>query len=268
MEKPRTPNFSSEDFVSQIRSLAEKAESEALVLRILGGLAIRIHCSEFLNLLQKLGRETQVADVDVITNGEQQERVEPFFKKNGYNPEPRVRRTPAIWAYRQIYVEPRNRFNVDVFTDKLEMSHTLDLRDRLKTDFPTISIADLLLAKMQIQEINEKDIKDTIVLMRAHELADSDKECINGVYIAGLMSKDWGFYHTVTNNLKKTKLLLQDYAIEQSDKNDVISKVDRLLALIENEPKTSGFKIRARIGERKKWYNEVDETIRDVQDWR
>lgn len=214
-----------------------------------------------------MGRETKLADVDLITCGDKRSRLEPFFKANGYNPDPNIRRTPAIWAYRQMYIEPNNRFTLDILFDKLEMSHTLDLRQRLEVDSPTISVADLLLAKMQIHQINEKDIKDTIVLFRAHQLADSDNDCINESYIARLMSKDWGFYYTVTDNLKKTKLLLQDYNIDQPDKSDVVSKIDRLLARIENEPKTSGFKLRARIGEKKKWYNEVDETIREVKEW-
>jgi len=248
--------------------LVEKAQSEGISLRILGGLAVRLHCLEYLNLLQKLGRVTQFADMDVITLAENQKRLEPFFKQNGFNPEPKMRRTPAIWAYRHVYLRPDGKSNVDVFFDKLEMSHTIDLRQRLAVDSPTISLADLLLAKLQIHEINEKDVKDAIVLIRAHEIADSDQESINEKYIAQLMSQDWGFYHTVTTNLRKTTLLLHDYEIDESDKNDVLSKIDRLLSRIESEPKTSLFRLRARIGEKKKWYNEVDETVRDVLEWR
>ena len=248
--------------------MVEKAQSEGISLRILGGLAVRLHCSEFLSLLQNLGRATQFADMDVITLAESQKRLEPFFKQNGFNPEPKMRRTPAIWAYRHVYLRPDGKSSVDVFFDKLEMSHTIDLRQRLAVDSPTIPLADLLLAKLQIHEINEKDVKDAIVLIRAHEIADNDQESINEKYIAQLMSQDWGFYHTVTTNLRKTKLLLQDYKIDQNDKNDVLSKIDRLLSRIESEPKTSMFRLRARIGEKKKWYNEVDETVREVLEWR
>jgi len=143
------------------------------------------------------------------------------------------------------------------------MSHTIDFRGRLEVDYPTISLADILLEKMQIHRINEKDVKDSIVLIRAHGLGDTDKESINEAYIAKLLSGDWGFHHTVTNNLNKTKLLLQDYNIPPPDQEDVVSKIDRLLTRIENEPKSSKFKMRARIGEKKKWYNDVDETIRE-----
>jgi hypothetical protein len=266
LEKTRNPPISL-DIFSEARTLVEKAQSEGIILRVLGGLAVRLHCREFLNLHQNLGRATELADMDLITVGQNQKRLEPFFKQNGFNPDPKVRRTPAIWAYRHMYLRADGKSHVDVFFDKLEMSHTIDLRERLTFDSPTIPLADLLLAKLQIHEINEKDVKDAIVLIRAHEIADSDHESINEKYIAQLMSQDWGFYHTVTANLKKTALLLQDYSMDQSDRNDVLPKIDRLLARIESEPKTSRFKMRARIGEKKKWYNEVDETFRDVLQW-
>lgn len=258
-------SISSDYFVGEARRLAEKANEAGITLRILGALAVRIHSPEFAGLHQSLGRlsgATEFTDIDVMTYGEFQDKLEPFFKSVGFNPEPRIRRTPSIWAYRQMYLEPKGQFHVDVFFDKLEMSHTIDFRGRLEVDYPTISLADILLEKMQIHHINEKDVKDSIVLMRAHDLGETDKESINQIYVAKLLAADWGFYHTVSNNLTKTKLLLQDYDVPQVDQEDVISKIDRLLTRIESEPKTSKFKMRARIGEKKKWYTDVDETIR------
>ena len=212
--------------------------------------------------LGRLGGATEFTDIDVITYGDTRDKLEPFFRSMAYGPEPRVRRTPAIWAYRQMYIEPKRQFHVDVFFDTLEMSHTIDFRTRLEIDYPTISLADLLLEKMQIHHINEKDIKDTIVLIRAHPIGDADRECINQSYIARLLSNDWGFYHTVSLNLNKTKLLLSDYTISEEDKVDVTAKIDRLINRIEKEPKSMRFNMRARMGEKKKWYNDVDETIR------
>jgi len=260
---PLSPDYSR----SKATTVVENAQKEGIVLRILGGLAIRLHSQDFPDLFRKLEREVAFADVDLITHDKTRGKLEPFFKRNGFNAEPRVRKTPAIWAYRQIYVEESSGLNADIFFDKLEMSHLIDLRKRLEVDTPTIPIADLLLAKLQIHEINDKDVKDAVLLIRAHQISETDKESINANYIAKLMSEDWGFYHTVTNNLKKTELLVDDYKIDQQDKDDVKSKINQLMARIENEPKTSRFKIRARIGEKKKWYNEVDEAIRDVKEW-
>jgi len=264
-DSPKTP-ISSDYFLNEARALVDKASNQGLVVRILGALAVRIHTPEFVDLHRNLGRlggDTEFTDIDVMGYGDDRDKLEPFFKSQGFNPEPRVRRTPAIWAYRHMYMEPKGQFHVDVFFDTLEMSHTIDFRKRLEVDYPTISLADLLLEKMQIHHINEKDIKDTIVLIRGHMMASGDKDTINEEYIAKLLSDDWGFYHTVMLNLNKTKALMDGYEISATDKNDVVKKIDELISKIDAQPKTTRFKWRAKIGEKKKWYNDVDETIRE-----
>jgi hypothetical protein len=245
--------------------IVDKAAAAGITLRILGAVAVSMHSPEFAALHQSLERvkgATDFTDLDVMGYSKDRAKIEPFFKSIGITPEPRARRSPAIWAYRQMYMERNGNFHIDVFFEKLEMSHTVDFTHRLEVDHPTISLADILLEKMQIHHINEKDIKDTIVLVRAHSLGSSDKDVVNEDYIAKVLCDDWGFYHTVTNNLQKTKLLLDGYAIPQSDKDNVSSKIDRLVNRIESEPKSMRFKMRARVGEKKKWYNEVDETFR------
>jgi len=252
-------------FLEEARRIVDKAGSEGITLRILGAVAVRLHSPEFALLhesLERVGGATDFTDLDVIGYSRYRSLIEPFFRGIGITPEPRARKSPAIWAYRQMYVEPNGNFHIDVFFDKLEMSHTIDFNHRLEVDYPTISLADLLLEKMQIHRINEKDIKDSIVLVRAHSLGPSDQDTINEDYIAKLLSNDWGFYHTVTNNLNKTKLLLDGYSIEQRDKDNVSSKIHRLISRLDREPKSLRFKVRAKVGEKNRWYDEVDETFR------
>jgi hypothetical protein len=162
---------------------------------------------------------------------------------------------------RQQYSDPANRRMADVFFDQLEMCHTLNFRGRLEFDSPTITLADFLLEKMQIVELNEKDKIDTVVLLREHAIGDSDNETINAQYISRLLAKDWGFYYTVTTNLGKIK----DYArssMTEEHSRDVAAKTDRLVERIESEPKTTGWKMRARVGTKRKWYRDVEEVVR------
>ncbi|NIR86096.1 hypothetical protein GWO13_00380, partial [Candidatus Bathyarchaeota archaeon] len=129
--------------------------------------------------------------------------------------------------------------------------------------YPTVSLADLFLGKMQIVKINLKDIKDTVVLLREHGIGESDHETLNSKYIAKLLSKDWGFYYTVTTNLRETKeRLLTLKALNKNDASDVRAKIDKLLEIIDSEPKSMGWKMRAKIGTKKKWYEEVEEVVR------
>ena len=101
------------------------------------------------------------------------------------------------------------------------------------------------------------------MLLREHEIGSSDNETINGEYIAKIMSKDWGFYYTSTTNLNKVKALLGEYEVLTAADREVISgRVDTLLGMIEKEPKSVGWKVRAKVGTKKQWYNDVEEVER------
>jgi hypothetical protein len=191
--------------------------------------------------------------------------MEYFEKDLKFKYDPIMR---ALWAgKRLIYFHPNDYYHVDVFFDKLEYSHDVVFKGRLELDFPTITLADLVLEKVQIHEINLKDIVDLMVLFYGHEVCEKqDKECIDGKYIAKVLADDWGFWYDATNNLNKVKHFTEKYYSEgklsEEEKNVIISRVDKLLKLIEEEPKTKKWKKRAKIGTSKPWYREVEEVVR------
>jgi hypothetical protein len=161
---------------------------------------------------------------------------------------------------RSIFNHQQNDFHVDVFYDKLDFSHVISWNNRLEVDNPTIPLAELLLEKMQIFQINEKDIIDTIMLLLEHPFGDSDDEVINIDRIAQLLAKDWGLWRTTTMNLSKVKQMAVSYTqLEDTKQAHVVSQVDLAQDRIEAEPKSTGWKLRARVGDRVKWYKEVDE---------
>jgi hypothetical protein len=163
---------------------------------------------------------------------------------------------------RQIFVNGQPEYVVDVFFDQLRMCHNIDFRNRLEIDSPTIPLAELLLEKMQIVEFTEKDANDSMMLLREHDIGDNDSETINQEYIARLLSKDWGFYYTVTTNLKRMRdTFIDDLGKEhlsKDDKEDIKAKIDRALGRIEDEPKDMSWKMRAKIGTKRPWYQEVE----------
>jgi hypothetical protein len=185
-----------------------------------------------------------------------------FLLKMGYQFN---RRRLMVMRYfgRYIFDDPSNRRVADVFFDQLEMCHTIDFRGRLKVDYPTISLADLLLEKLQIVKITEKDLKDCMVLLREHDVSGSDDDCINNVYISDLLSKDWGFYYTSNLNLTRIAESLKQYsALQESNISDIASKIKALQEQIEKAPKSMGWKMRAKIGPRQQWYRDVEEVER------
>ncbi len=113
---------------------------------------------------------------------------------------------------------------------------------------------------MQIVKINEKDVIDTIILLLEHHLGDSDQETINIQRVAKLCADDWGLWRTTTMNLDKVqKLAVQYEQLTAEQKDKIESQVKVALARLDNEPKPLAWKLRARVGERVKWYKDVDE---------
>lgn len=251
-------------FLNSLRSLCEAAQEQGVVLRGLGAVAVISHCQGQVPLLSRMQRH--LTDLDVVGLSSQAGRMEPFFASLGYEVLGGKGVTVGMWNDRRIFTDPTGqRPDVDVFFDKLAFCHTIDFRKRLTIDFPTISLADIMLQKLQIVEINPKDLKDLIVLLLEHDFSSEDaSDCINSDYIAHLLAHDWGFYYTTSLNLTKILTTAGQWDLPEADRSLVRAKVEALRARIEREPKTMKWKMRARIGPRLQWYQDVGEGYRDV----
>jgi len=244
------------------KSIVNAATAQQITLRLMGASAVATHSPHYAHLLKQAGRK--LTDLDFMANSKDFDRTGKLMQSLGYQ----TLRTGMMLAStsvgeRSIFDHPTRHIHVDVFFDKLKMCHTIDFRDRLKTDPITISLADILLEKMQIVRINEKDILDTIVLLSEHELGNNDNDTVNIDYISKLLASNWGFYYTTTMNLHKIKERLSMYTgLTAENVSNVSLKIDSLLQSIENQPKSSSWKMRAKIGTRKKWYEDVEEIVR------
>jgi len=161
---------------------------------------------------------------------------------------------------RSVLEDPNRKLIVDLFFDKLSYNHVIDLHGRLEQDPLTIPLADILLEKTQIVQINEKDVKDMILLLREHPVGQGDNEVISVSRICDVLSNDWGFYYTVTTNLDRISQYANELTdLEESDKMDVLSKLTQIKTAIESSPKRLSWRMRARVGPKKKWYADVEE---------
>jgi len=246
------------EFVDEALTLVREAEAKGIKLRILGSIAYRLQCPDYLHLFQDMKRV--LTDVDFGAEKKQNRAIREFLMARGYVPDEGV--YVASEGSRHIYLHKDTKLNVDVFADELNFCHKIPFKGRLQIDSPTICNTDLLLEKMQIVEINLKDFKDTIVLMLAHPLSHQQpgSKSIDTDYIVDLMRKDWGFYYTFTTNLKRVPDYLHEFpSISASEADLIRSRIDELLSKIESAPKTMGWKLRSTIGTRRKWYQEVSE---------
>jgi hypothetical protein len=184
--------------------------------------------------------------------------VDDFFEVAGYRPE---RLFNALHgASRLNYTHPDGRWPIDVILDEMRMSHRIDFRGRLAPPGPTITLADLLLTKLQIWEINDKDVGDAVCLLADHPIDGGRDPAIDADRIADLLRTDWGLCHTVERNL----LRVADLATERPPEGgtyDPVLQVQALLARVDAVPKTVAWRARASIGERMRWY-QVPEEVR------
>lgn len=245
-----------EKFENELRRILNASANSGVTLRVIGSLAFQMHCPNYGFLQSALGRA--YTDIDFAGYRKQAKEVKDLMSGLGYFEEREV--FIVSEGDRAIFNHPTNGFHVDVFFDKLDFSHTIFWTDRLEVDKPTIPLAELLLEKMQIFQINEKDIIDTIMLLLEHPLGDSDKEVINISRVAQLLARDWGLWRTTTMNLNKVMQMIDHYPqLSQEHRDYVAAQVKKALARIEAEPKSTGWKLRARVGDRVKWYKDVDE---------
>ncbi len=245
-----------EKFENELKHILKAAGDSGIILRVIGSLAFQMHCSKFGYLQAAMGRA--YTDIDFAAYSKQTKQIQELMNSLGY----RENREVFIVSEgeRAIYEKPEAGLHLDVFYEKLDFCHTIYWANRLEVDSPTIPLAELLLEKMQIVQINEKDIIDTIMLLLEHSLGDTDNEVINIKRIAGICGNDWGFWRTVTMNLDKVRTLAQGYSqLTPEQKSQVESQVNDAMQRIESEPKSLAWRLRARVGDRVKWYKDVDE---------
>ncbi len=265
---------SDEALVKEAISIVDEARRRGIVLRSAGAVAIRIHCKSFTDLhvrLKRLGNvKSQFSDLDLVAYGTQRSPVHRLLTNGlGYVAD------RLVMAYfgdsRFLYHHPQGLWDVDVFFDKLQFSHDLFLGSKLRSgrlelDYPTIPLADLLLEKLQIHEINEKDIKDVIVLLREHEIGESEGETVNAKYVARVLGGDWGFWYDARTNLEKVVEFSRKYRelglLGVADEEVILSRIRRILEAVDAEPKSAQWMKRAKNGTRKKWWRDVEELIR------
>lgn len=243
-------------FENELKRILKASEEAGLLMRVIGSLAFQMHCPQFGYLQAAMGRA--YTDIDFGAYSRQSKQIQELMNSLGYAENREV--FIVSEGERAIFDKPGTGLHVDVFYEKLDFCHTIFWKDRLEVDSPTIPLTELLLEKMQIVKINEKDVIDTIMLLLEHPLGDVDTETINLKLAAQLCANDWGLWRTTTMNLDKVKQLAQGYTqLTPEQKTKVTAQVDEILARLEQEPKPLAWRLRARVGDRVKWYKEVDE---------
>ena len=247
------------ELVLEMKRLIDAARQQQVQLRAFGGLAIYVHSQ---NNPRFFHRDSP--DVDFVVPHEQRQLLESFFESMGYVPNKRFNLLNG--ARRQIYYQQQDEDRrVDILVGDFEMCHKLPLDDqRLQVDPLTIPLAELLLSKAQIVQLNRKDALDILSLILNNELGKDKDGKIGLDRIALLCSQDWGLYKTVTINLKRVQDLLagEELSLTDAEKNLIMERVHKIEQAIQEAPKSLAWQMRDKVGTRVRWYEEVEEVDR------
>jgi hypothetical protein len=224
------------------------ARDAGLTLRLLGGVAVHVRSK---SLPPALSREYK--DLDFATSKKSAGDLQKLLRDVGY--EPHLGFNAMNGRERLLFFDDPNGRQVDVFVSSFRMCHEIPLEKRLGVDEDTVPLAELLLTKLQIVELNEKDVRDTVALLLEHEVTEDDTG-VNAAHVAGLCAGDWGLWRTISHNLETVRQHLDNYAV---DREAVSSRLSDLLERLEAEPKSRGWRMRAKVGERKRWYELPEE---------
>lgn len=196
-------------------------------------------------------------ELNFATYGRQRPQISDILESLGYEPH---RRFNALQGHKRLkFFHPGKEILVHVFVDTFEMCHKLNLANRLHLDGVTIPVADLLLSKLQVVEMNEEELREIYALVYDHELGDqADPEKIDAAFIINLCSDDWGWYKTVTTNMERAIALAEDI-LDDQEREIFLARIGRLKQMIEGSPKSLRWQLRARIGESTRWYEMPEE---------
>jgi hypothetical protein len=255
-----------EDPLAESLRIVALADERGIHARLVGGMAVRAHAPDW----KARTRRVEV-DLDFVTRSKDRPAFFQLLEAEGYTPD---KQHNALFGRKQGYfVDVPRRRPVDVVVDRLEMCHRIEFADRLARSRPTLPVADLLLSKLQVVKINRKDVLDALILLADHPLADDDgavdmlsgQGTISVPRIVEHTSSDWGWWRTVTGNLDKllrfidSELKPDDLDCGRPLSHDPRPQVEALRAAIDAAPKSTKWKLRARVGERVAWYAEPEE---------
>lgn len=241
------------DIVAEAHRLLALAEASAVPLRLLGGVAVRLRAG--IRFPEGLARA--YGDLDVVTAKGASAATERLLADAGYEADRAFNTLNG--SHRLLFYDVPNRRKLDVFVGRFSMCHEIPVSERLAVDPVSVPLGELLLTKLQVVQLNEKDVTDVLALFAAFGVGDADGDLINGGRVAALCGADWGLWRTITANLELVRDRAASYPLAEEERSRVHEGTQALLERIEAAPKSRGWRLRARVGERVRWYELPEE---------
>jgi hypothetical protein len=234
-------------------SLVAGAADGGITVRVVGSTGIAMHCAPAAAAMD--AAERRAKDIDVVVRQSDRTRLREWLEAGGWVVDRDL--LIAMEGERFAFRHPERDLDLDVFVERLAFCHTIELEDRWGRHPTTLPIEDLLLQKLQIHELKPADAIDAAIVLATHDVGtgDGDGELIDGEYVAAVLARDWGFHRDATANLGH----VADAAAQDEQLRLAADRAARLLDAIGAAKKSRGWRMRARVGERMQWWEDVSE---------
>lgn len=242
-----------EDIVAEAMRVTDAAFAAKVRLRVLGGVAVGLHTPQAVH--PALARPYR--DLDLATTRKEGRAAAALLAELGYSPNERFNAMNGF--SRLVFYDEEHGRQVDVFVGTFEMCHALPITDRLDLEPRTIPLAELLLTKLQIFHLNQKDLYDIWAILHAHDVAEHDDDAVNAAYVAELLAADWGLWRTSRQTIETARGRLASSPLDADERALVDDRLARLWERVEAQPKGLRWRSRAKVGDRTKWYEEPEE---------
>ena len=249
-------NLPAADVIAEAERISAAARAAKVSVKLVGGAGVNLHSPS----ARQAPLKRKYGDLDFVAPSKQRAAVQKLFESLGYHGD--LRFNTLNGHQRLLYLEEINGRQIDIFIDRMRMCHVIELADRLGGDDPCLTPADLLLSKLQVFEVNMKDLVDTTALLIDHPITDHDDDAINAAYLARLLAADWGLYRTIQMNMEKVRETAKGLAVPSDTVNQ---RLDQLRERIEAQPKSLKWRLRARVGDRVSWYQLPEEVRQPYQ---
>ena len=268
MEAPQVGDalLETQDLMAQEgRRIVDVARDRGVTLRLIGGFAVHEHCAG----LPACRREH--LDLDLAGLRKQTGPVIEVFGALGYEERLHVRQTTGLgqaqFARDCVHGDGDGRRehaedHVDVFFDRFKLDHVIDLRSRLDRQAYAIPLTDTLAMKLQMHAPDPRDVRDALMLLATARAEGSGADAIDAEYLGKLCAHDWGMFYDVALNLQRCSEALAELSeaeLSKPERERAAARLARCTGAIDRAPKTLAWRLRARVGTRRRWWDIVEE---------
>jgi hypothetical protein len=240
------------DILVEARRLVAASDSGGTPLRVTGGVAVALHSRSLPPSLRRAYR-----DIDLVAQRKRGPETGKLLKALGYETNDRFNAMNG--GSRLIAYDTTNARQIDVFVGEFHMCHRIPIADRLELDPTTVPLAELLLTKLQIVNLNPKDLIDIYALLLEHEVSDHDDDAVNADHIAVILGGDWGLWRTSRQVVETARAKLGEHDLSEDQVSVIDGRLSRIWGAVEARPKSMRWRSRARLGDRARWYDDPEE---------